>query len=206
MRKLIILILFLILIFTQKNYVSAQMMGDSVAGENNILNESSHGESLDKVLEELLSTYKVNTVQELNCDEISDVDFEKVGEAWMSSIHPDLEVHARMDEMMGGEGSESLRGAHIGMGENYLGCAGDSNFGGMMGGFGMMPMMWMMGSAGSPQEGGGVKNMFWGNQMMGGNYLSGGALGLFWLVNSILVTVLLIALIRYFWIKGGDKK
>ncbi len=52
-----------------------------------------------------------------------------------------------MDEMMGGEGSDSLKTAHIQMGKAYLRCGLVGMMGGsMMGGMtGIMPMMNMMG-------------------------------------------------------------
>ncbi len=61
---------------------------------------------------------------------------EELGEAVMNEIHPDAEVHEWMDEMMGGEGSESLSTAHRWMGFRYL-SGGYALVGPMMGG-GMM--------------------------------------------------------------------
>ncbi len=98
-------------------------------------------ETLDEVLPELLGKYNKDTVQELDCESLTDKEFERVGDAVMESMHPG-EAHERMDAMMGGEGSESLKQMHIQMGKRYFGCdtagfVGDmmrmNGFGGMMG-------------------------------------------------------------------------
>ena len=82
--------------------------------------DGSH-ESLDEVLPELLTKYNKNTIQELDCEDLTDEEFERVGDAAMESMHPG-EAHERMDEMMGGEGSESLNQMHIQMGKRYFNC------------------------------------------------------------------------------------
>ena len=83
-------------------------------------------------------------------------------------------------QMMGGEGSESLRQAHIKMGSNYLGCVANGKLGLMKGGGGKM------------------------FGMMGGSYL--GVHYFLGVVTWVLVTVLLVAAIRYLWRKGGGKR
>lgn len=67
------------------------------------------------------------------CEDLTDNEFELLGDYYMELMHPG-EAHERMDEMMGGEGSESLRLMHINMGQRFY--CGDTEFG-MMGG-GMM--------------------------------------------------------------------
>lgn len=59
------------------------------------------------------------------------------------------------------------------------------------------------------KEDGEVMNM---GYMMGANYdysampmQIGYGLSSLWLINSVLVSVLLVVLIRYFWMKGGGK-
>ena len=103
----------------------------------------------------------------------------------MDVMHPDSEIHERMDQMMGGEGSETLRTAHITMGEKYLGCRENSEGR-------WMPMMGMMGL---------------GRGMMGSWGATSGGLFAIHLIFGystwILLIVLLVALIRYFWKKGG---
>lgn len=133
-------------------------------------------ESLEVVLEE---------IGQKDCDEYTQEEFERIGDAVMEQQHPG-EAHEAMDLMMGGEGSENLRLMHINMGLGYLGCnqnvynedgEGVSNMMGYQtGGWAGMPMM----------------------------YNNSGS-GLLWSVNSLLFTILLVVLIRYFWIKGGKK-
>lgn len=52
------------------------------------------------------------------CSELSDDQLAAIGDYYMEQMHPD-EMHDMMDERMGGEGSESLREAHIHMAEQY---------------------------------------------------------------------------------------
>ncbi|PIN94673.1 hypothetical protein COU53_02550 [Candidatus Pacearchaeota archaeon CG10_big_fil_rev_8_21_14_0_10_30_48] len=79
----------------------------------------------------------------VSCDNLTDEQLEMIGDYYMEQMHPG-EAHEYMDEMMGGEGSESLKQVHINMARNiYCGESGN-----MMGG-GMMSMMsMMMGSGG----------------------------------------------------------
>ncbi|MFQ5493314.1 MAG: SHOCT domain-containing protein [Candidatus Dojkabacteria bacterium] len=109
---------------------------------------SAHGgdsRSGEEVIDEILLDQGVEEVSDLDCDLISDDEFEELGESVMSLMHPDDEEHELMDQMMGGEGSESLRARHIIMGRSSLGCSSisDGAFG-MMGttGFGNMMGIW----------------------------------------------------------------
>lgn len=181
MKKLF-LILFLATFFVIPQSVSADLM-------------DTHSENIDEVLAEILQAQNVNELSQLECDKITEGQFERLGDAWMGVMHPDDIVHESMDKMMGGEGSESLRRAHISMGQRYLGCGstGGSSMGVMMG----MPMMGMM------NWGGGDSNMMsWGL----------GSIGLFGWVFMILFWSLLIlgivALIKWIAVQGkpgGEK-
>jgi hypothetical protein len=170
---------------------------------------------LDDVLAEILSSQQVESTDQMDCGNVSDDQFERLGDAWMETMHPG-KSHEYMDRMMarlpaldspasedsgqarlpalersdsgqGGEGSESLRSAHISMGQRYLGCF-SSWKGGRWTAMGMMaPFGGMMGGWGGY---GGSMTSFW----------------FVWLVSWVLVNVLLIALIRYFWKKGSSTK
>ncbi len=70
------------------------------------------------------------------CDKLSAGELEAVGEYYMEQMHPG-KTHELMDQMMGGEGSESLRQVHINMAKRLY-C--NEDVGGMMGG-GMMNIM-----------------------------------------------------------------
>jgi len=51
-------------------------------------------------------------------EDLTEVQLEQLGEYYMEQLHPG-DAHERMDAMMGGKGSESLRQMHINMGKNY---------------------------------------------------------------------------------------
>lgn len=143
-------------------------------------------EKLDMVMGEMLRKYEVSRLRDLDCGRMTQDDLERVGDSWMEVVHPG-EVHERMDAMMGGEGSESLRLMHIRMGQSYLGC----NFqGGRW--FNMM---------GPGMMGGGQS----GYGMMSGWFGPWGLLGsIGGFVIYLLVIVLIFVAIRYLWIRGNE--
>ncbi len=112
--------------------------------------------SVEEVLDSIIAKQDAASISRIDCGKISESDFEELGDAVMERMAGSSELHERMDAMMGGEGSESLKQMHIIMGENWLGCGSSAGFGGMMGGGmmgfglgygGMMPiMMRMMGN------------------------------------------------------------
>ncbi len=109
--------------------------------------------SVEEALDSIMTKQGVNSASQIDCGKASESDFEELGDAVMERMAGSSELHERMDAMMGGEGSASLRQMHIIMGRNWLGCGGSAGFGGMMGGDmtgsgagygGMMPMMMSM--------------------------------------------------------------
>ena len=142
-----------------------------------------------------------------SCDNLTQEQLESIGEYYMEQMHPSRQ-HEYMDGMMGGEGSESLRSAHIQMGQVIYCGKTDTplTYGGMMGmgmmdgygagatgGYGMMgtgARSGMMGFASGSQ----------GYGMMGYGYPSYG-----WGITDILVVILLIGLILLVYAHAWNK-
>lgn len=124
------------LLLDNRSLVQAQsMMGTSQSDPDNsaaIVETDSHTESIEAVLQEILAAQKVSLIQELDYKGISDDEWERLGDAVMEQQHPG-EAHGLMDQMMGREGSDSLRQIHINMGKSYLGYGTWYGYGGMMG-------------------------------------------------------------------------
>ena len=128
-----------------------------------VLVSANSGTSLDSVLSEIKTSQNVSETSQVKCDKVSDEQFEKLGDSVMSVMHPNEQEHELMDQMMGGEGSQSLKAAHILMGKRYLGCVSGTSGYGMMGSEGMMGSG-MMGMGGMMGYGGmmGQSNYFYG--------------------------------------------
>lgn len=113
----------------------------------------------------------------ISCDKLTDEQLEAIGDYYMEQMHPG-EAHEIMDNMMGGEDSESLKQVHINMARRLY-CNDDVYIG-----YGMM-------------DSGG---------MMNGNMMDLGMMGTsgfgYWNVINILYVLLLIGIIVlvYFWI------
>lgn len=125
-----------------------------------------------------------------SCDELTEEQLELLGDYYMEQLHPG-EMHTRMDQMMGGEGSESLRQAHMFMARRWY--CGDAAGMGMMGmmmggtrnissnmGAGMMQGFEQFGSFGS---------------MMGS--LGGLGMGLTQILVWILLITGIVAIVKY---------
>ncbi|PIR80080.1 MAG: hypothetical protein COU25_02125 [Candidatus Levybacteria bacterium CG10_big_fil_rev_8_21_14_0_10_35_13] len=98
-----------------------------------------------------------------------------------------------MEKMMGEEGEEQI---HIVMGKRLSGCDTQAQL--PQNGAGFMPMMWMMGSAGSPQVGEGGNPMMgyggWGNMMTGWGDFS------ILLFNLSLIVWLIVGILAAVWL------
>lgn len=112
------------------------MMGFDVE-EGEVGVSENHAESVEAVLQDILSSQNAQTVQDLDLSKVSNDDWERLGDAVMELQHPG-EAHEAMDRMMGGEGSDSLRQMHIAMGQAYLGYGSKTSYGPGMMGRGMM--------------------------------------------------------------------
>lgn len=114
-----------------------------------VLANDVHQESLAEVLRAIQQSQGAQEIRDIDCNKVSDQQFEEVGDAVMETMHPG-EQHELMDQMMarlptpersdggqGGEGSDSLKTMHITMGQNYLNCSQETTntTGGMMGWF-----------------------------------------------------------------------
>ena len=98
-----------------------------------------HEQSVGELLDEILLEQNISDVKDIDCVGLSEDQLEVLGDAVMGVMHPDEGAHDLMDQMMGGEGSDSLKARHIIMAQNYLGCtSGITSRQGMMGGLGMM--------------------------------------------------------------------
>lgn len=88
----------------------------------------------------ILNAQNATSLKQLDCQKTTEDQFETLGDAYMGQIIGDDDQHELMDKMMGGEGSDSLRVAHINMGKSYLGCWGSAQtepvYMPMMGGWG----------------------------------------------------------------------
>lgn len=183
MKKIIFTIITLILFLVPLSTAKAQTEGTEP-----------HVESVDVVLQEILDRQNVSNLKDLNISKISDDEFEELGDAIMETRHPG-EAHEIMDEMMGGEGSESLRQMHINMGKAFFGYY-ETNYNendyGM--GMGMMGRTWDNSFNRYPNQ-----NMMAAPSMMGYG---------FGLLNSLtwIALITFLAAGTYFFIKQANKK
>ncbi len=142
--------------------------------------------NINAALQDIYKSQNVSGQSQLDCAKVTDGQYEKLGDAYMEAVHPG-QVHTYMEQMMGGEGSATLRQAHINMGRSYLGCW--SNYSAtpltmpMMGSIGMMFV-----PSSNSASGWGMMGRGFG---LGWNMMSGGYAWFGW-ITMILVWVLLV--------------
>jgi len=95
--------------------------------------DDNNNQTLESVLKDIRQSQNVKSNDQIDCEKVTDKQFEGLGEAYMDVMHPDPKEHAILDRMMGGGNSESLATMHRMMGARYLGCYK----GGVMGDYGM---------------------------------------------------------------------
>src|SRR3989344_2216705 len=126
----------------------------------------------------------------MSCDKLSNEQLEAIGDYYMEQMHPG-EAHEIMDNMMGGEGSESLKQVHINMAKRIY-CNDNVYISyGMMGSGGMMNMM--------------------GRGMMGiyptsYAYSNYGYWNIFWILLFAAVIFLIVWITPRFWIRNTASK
>src|SRR3989344_8114305 len=166
-RFIIILTAIFSLLFLLIRAVPAQSQTTSPI-DNHTASEEEEGKEIWEKLQ----------AKQVECKNLTDEQYGSLGEYFMGQSIGNTQRHALMNQMMtnmmGEEGEEQ---AHIAMGKRMSGCDPNASLPQNMMGGGMMPMMMsMMGSAGSPQVGGGGNPMMgyggW-NNMMGGFGLLG---------------------------------
>lgn len=172
--------------------VAEAQMGMMGSAENGNIAATRYIQSpeLRETLQDIYESQNVLNQEDMSCAAVTDEQFERLGDTYMSVLHPDEAQHEAMDAMMGGEGSDSLRQAHINMGRSYLGCWSDYDSYPLS-----MPMMGWNGMMGNGSYGPDF-NSFNQHSMMG--YGFGGFGGsllmvLFW----ILIIIGIVALVKY---------
>ena len=116
------------------------------------------------------------------CEELNNEQLESIGDYYMEQMHPG-EAHEIMDNMMGGEGSKSLKQVHINMAKRLY-CNENVYVG-----YGMMNMM-----------GGGVI----GNYQPYYSYSNNGYWNLFWIAFLVAAIIIIALLVYKFGIKKAD--
>ena len=126
----------------------------------------------------------------ISCNNLTNEQLEEMGDYYMEQMHPG-EAHELMDNMMGGEGSESLKQVHINMARRLY-CDENVYIGyGMMGSGGMMGMM------------NGVGGGMMGNYQPYYSYSNYGYWNLFWIVFLVAAIILIALLVYKFGIRRG---
>jgi uncharacterized membrane protein len=84
------------------------------------IGDTGHGRDMEDIIAEIREEQGLAPNDPIDPDRVSDEDLEEIGEAVMDLMHPNERKHELMDQMMGGEGSESLEYMHRMMGYRYL--------------------------------------------------------------------------------------
>ncbi len=118
-----------------------------------------------------------------DCSQLNSTQLAMIGDYYMEQIHPG-EAHEYMDQMMGGEGSQSLENMHISMAYRFY-CDSSNSTDGNYSSYGMMGGQGMMG------------NSVDGYGMMNGYYFSWYVwvlMAFFILIIALIIAVIVLAL------------
>ena len=183
---ILIVIFYLVFISIEKTSVQAQTIPPT---DNHTASEEVEGKEIWEKLQ----------AKQLECKNLTDRNFEVLGEYFMGQSIGNTQRHALMNQMMasmmGEQGEEQM---HIVMGKRLSGC--DPNAQVPQNGWGFMPMMWMTGGGGNPMMGYGG----WGNMMGWGGF---GIFGwIFMIIFWVLIILGAVALVRYLARSGQQSK
>ena len=163
---------------------------------NNSATRQNPSTDIDTALQDIYKAQNVSSRSKIDCSKVTDDQFEKLGDAVMGYGISEQQ-HTAMEQMMGGEGSATLKQAHITMGRSYLGCWANYNSGPVR-----RPMMEYYGlSNGQPV------NYFSSGGMMGWSSTVGGYYWTGWITTAliwILLILFIAALVR--WLKKTKQK
>jgi len=189
--------LFIFFIVSRISTVSAQgMMGyfNSSTDNTAIQRQQQEEQEGQKFINDLKN-------QTSTCSQLTDADFEKIGEYFMGQSIGNTQRHIAMNDMMkrmmGEKGEEQ---AHQAMGKRLSGCDTTAAFPSQDNGF--LPMMGMLGMMGGNNQWGGRSSGMMGNFY--GNSV-GNESGILGVITSLLVIIFLIVGIIYF-LKGLNRK
>lgn len=190
--------LFIFFMTSRQSIVSAQgMMGffNSSVDNSAVQNQLEEEQTGKKLIENLSNKTAL-------CSQLSDTDFEKIGEYFMGQSIGNTQRHISMNEMMkrmmGEKGEEQ---AHQAMGKRYSGCDSSAAFPTQDNGF--LPMMGMLGMMGGNNQWGGRSSGMMGN-FYGNNTFDNGS-SIFVTIIWVLVIIFLVLGIIYF-LKGINRK
>ncbi len=114
-RVLLVLVGFLV-----AGPASAQMGMMNYSLQNNVTGVQS-SPAISASLQAIYTSQAISDQSKVDCSKVSDGEFETLGDAVMGYGITE-QRHTAMENMMGGEGSATLKQAHITMGRSYLGC------------------------------------------------------------------------------------
>ena len=148
--------------------------------------------AINAALQAIYGDQNISSRSQLDCAKVSDTQFETLGDAAMGYGITEAQ-HTAMENMMGGEGSATLKAAHITMGKSYLGCWSNYNSGPVY-----MPMMGYYGSS-TPAAYTQADSYYSPGGMMGYGYPGAGMMGGYywfgWVTMILIWTVLILSII-----------
>ena len=189
--------------FVVVSTASAQMgmMGNNYWQNNSTANQLPQDSELSKTLQGIYTAQEIDSLAQIDCSKISDDQFGEIGDNYMSLMLPNKRQHEAMDNMMGGEGSASLRQAHINMARSHLGCWSNYNSGPIF-----MPMMGSYGTDSYDGNSYSMMNSGYGYPMWWGGSGGYGIGGMFFMTFWLILAVIgIVAVIKWITTVGNKK-